>query len=468
MVLPAKTLEDVTKGMELINKRLQDAEARAKGTDTDAISAIFRNASVPTYGRMSDEERALKTFGCSSPAQLIQINTCHPRFKNVSPEIKQVVIELKRAVDVARWTSQIFHDESRDKIGATAEQDRVAKVKGMLDHNWGRNELAPRLKAFGSTVTNAGDEWVPTLISSQYVEEYQLVRAIEDKFQEMPLASAPYDLPVQYGVTKARQIAENTAITGNNFNTDKIRFTPIKLGEYYIFPEELNEDSAPAIFDLARSEVVEAQRRAVEAAIINGDNDGTHIDSDTQAAGADVAEKAWKGLRREALSNTAFGGTTDFANAAILAPGLRTMRSRMKKFGVNPRELLWVCDPVGLQQLLAIPEVATMEKYGSMATVVTGELARYQGIPIVTSEYMRSDLNATGVYDGITTNRTGILLVNMRRWWVGVRRPIRLKVMEDLPNQDRWLLASYQRKDFKGFTQSASELSVSYGYNIAT
>lgn len=111
--------------------------------------------------------------------------------------------------------------------------------------------------------------------------------------------------------------------------------------------------------------------------------------------------------------------------------------------------------------------MSTREVYGDLATVVTGELARYQGIPIVTSEYMRSDLNATGVYDATTTNRTGILLVNYTRWWVGMRRPIRVKIQEDLPNQDRWLLASYQRLDFKGFAQGANEVSVAYGYNVA-
>jgi hypothetical protein len=132
----------------------------------------------------------------------------------------------------------------------------------------------------------------------------------------------------------------------------------------------------------------------------------------------------------------------------------------------QPRSRLRV-DPVGLQHMMALPSVVTMEKYGSSATVVTGELARYQGIPVLTSEYMRSDVNATGVYDGTTMNRSGILLVNTRRFYVGMRRPIRVKIMEDLPNQDRWLLASYQRKDFQGFVQSATETSVSYGYNVA-
>lgn len=466
MVLPAKTLEDLTKAMKSIDEKITGIEQKQKSAESDALAAIFRGGSIPV-GRTSDEERAMRYFGVSHPAQLLEVNTAHPKFKNVPGELKHVVRELKSSVNNARWIAQQFHGEAHDKIGASPEQDRVAKVKGMLDSYYGRNELAPRLKAFGSTVVGGGDEWVPTLIASSYIEEYELQRAVEDKFQELPMASSPYEMPVVSGVTKARKIAENTLATDSNFGTSKLTFSAKKTVEYYVIPEELNEDSAPAIYQLGTREVVESQRRAIEAAILNGDDDGTHIDSDTQAAAADVAEKLWKGLRRQALANSANGGTVSFGNAVIAEPGLRSMRQNMKKFGVNPSELVWFVDPVGLQQLMALSGVATLEKYGSQATVITGELARYQGIPIVVSEFMRSDLNASGVYDGVTMTRTGILLVNMRRWWIGTRRPIRVKIQEDLPGQDRWLLASYQRKDFQGHAQSAAEVSVVYGYNIA-
>jgi hypothetical protein len=467
MGLTAKTLEDITKSMSEITAKLDGIEKSRSEEDRAAISAILKGGSLPVSGRTSDEERALKFFGCSHPAQLLAVNTSLPRFKHVPAELKQVVVDLKMAVNTSRFISQQFHGEAQDFVGSDAKLDRAGRVKGMLDHYYGKEELAPRLKSFGSTTVGAGDEWVPTLMSQVYAEELQLTRAVQDKFQEMKIDSAPYELPVAGGFTKARKIAENAAITDNNFTTSKITFTPVKLGEYYILPEELTEDSAPAVYQLGTREVVESQRRAVETAIINGDDDGTHIDSDTQTGAADLAEKAWKGLRRQALANTANGGTTDFGNSAVTEALLRTLRSRMKTAGVNPSDLIFIVDPIVYQQMIGLPNVSTIEKYGDKATVVTGELGRYQGIPIVTSDFMRSNLNATGVYDGVTVNRTALLLVNTRRWWVGMRRPIVVKVQQDLPNYDRWLMASYQRLDFKGFTQSASEVSVAYGYNIA-
>ena len=124
----------------------------------------------------------------------------------------------------------------------------------------------------------------------------------------------------------------------------------------------------------------------------------------------------------------------------------------------------WTCR---VQEFLTISEVATLEKFGPQATVLKGALTAYQGIPILVSQYMREDLNALGVNDGITSAFGGLLLVNSKRFYVGMRRPIVLKVMPDLANQDRWLMASYQRKDFEAHVQGASETSVVYGYNIA-
>jgi hypothetical protein len=205
--------------------------------------------------------------------------------------------------------------------------------------------------------------------------------------------------------------------------------------------------------------------RAIESALLNGDDDGTHVDLDTQSAGADVAEKAWKGLRRQALANSAGGGTLNIAGG-ITITALRQMRAQMKKFGVNPIDLMWVVGPSVYSQLVALPEVLTQDKYGSAATIFSGELAKALGIPVYVSQYAREDLNATGVYDNVTTTKGGILLVNKTRWYVGTRRPIVTKVMQDLPSYDRWLMASYQRKDFVGHAQSAAEASVVYGYNV--
>lgn len=448
-------------------KKVAEAQAKVKELEDEKAMALSSGKGwAPVGGRMdSDEARCMRMFGVSSVKSLLDINTGDNRYKHVAPEHKQMVVSLKRNLDVARSIAQMFHGQPLDRIGKTEAQDYVAHVKGVLDTRFGK-EVAMQLKAFGSTVSGAGDEWVPTAVASSYIEDFELPRVLASRVRTVPMPTNPYDLTVMTNVTKARKATENTSTTGSQFGTDKIRMTATKLVEYYEIPEELNEDSAPDFLAAARDQVVLAQSRAEEAAMINGDDDGTHIDSDTQAAAADVAEKIWKGWRRQALANSANGSTLDAANAVLSEAYLGTLRARMGMFGSDPSQLLWIVGPVAYVQLLRLPSVVTVDKAGAMATVLRGTLAAYQGIPIVNAQYMREDQNASGVYDGVTTDRASILLVNESRWYLGQRRPIKVKLMMDLPKDDRWLLASYQRKDFQGHVQGAVEKSVVYGYNV--
>jgi len=50
--------------------------------------------------------------------------------------------------------------------------------------------------------------------------------------------------------------------------------------------------------------------------------------------------------------------------------------------------------------------VRTVDKYGQFATVLNGELGKIDGIPVIVSEKIRENLNASGVYDGTTTTKT--------------------------------------------------------------
>lgn len=453
---------DETKSLKA---RVDAAEARTKALEEEKADTLATKGFFPAGGRMSsDEQRALRAFGCSHPSQLLNVNVGAKKFTNVPAELKHTVLNFKAAVDIARWNTQLFHGGDFDSAPTANEaRDRHVAVKGILHTAYGKDILVPALKAFGSTVANAGDEWVPTAVSSQYIEEYELERVLEGKFGQVNMPTNPFDMPKIKTVTKARIAAEGATKTGANFNTDKIRFTATKLVEYYELPEELTEDSAPDFLAAGRAEVVAAQSRASESAIINGDNDGTHIDSDTQAGAADLAEKAFNGLRKIALANSA---TVSFGAAAVTTANLRTLRALMKKFGSNPKDCLIIAGPSVYIQLQALDDVTTLEKFGPMATVLTGALSAYQGIPIVNSEWMREDLNTAGVYDGVTMDKAGLLIVNLKRFYFGQRRPIRIKLMPSLPSSDQMLLASYRRVDFQGHAQSATEKSVVYGINI--
>lgn len=464
-MLTKEQVDQLVTEQKSLKTRAEAAEAKTRTLEEEKANTIAAGGSWgPNGGRSdSDEQRAMRYFGCSDVKKLINVNVADPQFRMVPDGAKHLVLNLKKVVDIARFTAQMFRGDGLDMIGKTDSEDRIAHCKSILVTNFGKEVLAPALKAFGSTVSGGGDEWVPTLIASSYIPEYELDYVLERRFAQVNMPSNPFDMPKAKNVTKARIATEGVAKTAANFGTDKIRFTAVKLAEYFEIPEELNEDSAPDFLAAGRDEVVRAQVRGAESAIINGDNDGTHIDSDTQAGAADLAEKAWNGLRKLALANSA---TTSFAGAAVTSAKMKALRSSMGKFGSIPEDMLIVAGPTVYMQIVGLDEVATVDKFGPMATILKGALAAWQGIPVVNSEQFREDLNASGVVDGMTSTLAGLLMVNLKRFYFGQRRPIRVKVMPSLPADDKWLMASYRRADFEGHTQSASEKSVVYGINI--
>ncbi len=464
-MLTKAELDKILDDQKALTQRVEDAETKAKALEQEA-AALARTHSIVGNRESSDENRCLKFFGVDHPKKLLGINVASETYRNVPEELKYMVLEFKKSMDIGRFVAQMFHGAPRDE-GGLEDHSKPANIKNLLDTHYGRHVLAGKLKAWGSTVSGAGDEWVPTGVSSSYIEEYTLERALQQRFRTMPMPTNPFELPAMTSGTTARKATEGAAMTGANGVTTKLTLNAVKLAEYYELPTELEEDSAPDFLAMARDAVILAQKNAVETAMINGDDDGTHIDNDTDGLAANIAEKVWKGLRRQALANSANGGTSDFSAAVADETKLKTLRGKMGRFGTRPEQLIWIVPPVVYNQMLAMTNVSTFDKYGQNATVLQGALAAYQGIPIIASEFMRENLAATGVNTLAGPNTlTAMLLVNRTRWYLGQRRPIMVKLMQDVPTYDRWLLASYQRIAFVGHTQSATEVSVTYGINI--
>jgi HK97 family phage major capsid protein len=216
-----------------------------------------------------------------------------------------------------------------------------------------------------------------------------------------------------------------------------------------------------AILPLLRDKIVNALAEAQENATINGDTAGTHQDSDVTAS--TDTRKAWDGYRKLALS------AAKVDCATFNKTNLRAIRTAMAKYGVNPNNLAWVAGVNVYNKMLGLDEVVTLDKYGPSATLLTGELGKFDGIPIVVSEFMREDLNASGVYDGVTTDKTALALVYRPAFLYGDRRNITLRVSQELYMEtDQDVAIATQRLDFQPVQDATSETIVGLGYNIGT
>jgi len=461
-----KSVKDKLDAVETAIKSKLDSSEKSKAASFVGGEVTKKHNTKETSGmnRTSDEKRLLNSFGVTNVKGLIETNIAAPKFAHVDPAMKSAALALKSDIDCARFAAQIFDGQPLDG------EHRSAKVD-MLGGNYAKTvDLAGRLKAFGSETTGAGDEWVPTLISQSYIEEFHLEQKLAKYFKQIPMASSPFQLPVQTSSNKALLVGEGIENTASQFGTEKLEFDAKKASTYYILPEELNEDSAPAILQLARQEVVDSVTRAIESAILNGDVTATHMDSDVAGANFD---KAWKGLRKTAL---AASSTVDFSGAGVTKAGLNAMRKAMGKYGVNPSKLAWIVGSSVYAQMQALEIVETLDKFGSNATVLSGALGAYNGISVCVSEWAREDLNESGVFDATTSTMAAPMLVNIDRFMMGMRRPIRVRVAQDPRAEfDRWQLVSYTRQAFTGHKQAgetyadgstSAERSVVAGINL--
>jgi len=332
---------------------------------------------------------------------------------------------------------------------------------------WGEfaREASELRKAMDTATSEEGLEWIPTGFSAELVRKVKLALKVAALHRRIAMPTNPFKLPIDGADATAYLFAESTSdtatkITASTPGTKNVTFDAVKLACRVLISTELEEDSVVAILPLLRDKIVQALAEAQESATINGDTSGTHMDSDVTSA-TDV-RKAWKGYRKLALA----AAQVDLATFDIT--NLRAIRSAMGKYGVNPNHLAWIAGISVFNKMLGLEQVVTVDKYGSNATILTGELAKLDGIPVVVSEFIREDVNASGVYDGVTTSKTVLPLVYRPAFLYGDRRSITLRVSQELyMESDQDVAVATQRLDFQPVQDAVAEPVVGLGYNIA-
>ena len=322
-------------------------------------------------------------------------------------------------------------------------------------------------KALTSTGSGTGDELVPDDLSSELQRRLYLESTLAQMMmgREIEMPTNPYTYPLSTTrPTFYVESTENTAATASTPGTGSLVLSAVKLMAQVDYSYEVDEDSIIPVLSEIQSLLAEAAAYALEDAIINGDADGTHQDSDTEAVSKHHA-KAFNGLRRDALSVA--GLKIDLSTGGISRANLLALKKALGKYGKRISDLAWIVGVSGENDLLGLDDVITVDKRGPAATTVTGSLASFLGIPIITSEAAREDLNASGVYDGVTTTKGSVILANLSRYRLGNRRGFTIETDRNIKAQTNEIVASFRKAFNRVETPSATITPVSIGYNYA-
>lgn len=330
-------------------------------------------------------------------------------------------------------------------------------------HRLFRDRWASLMRAMDVDTAAEGGVWVPTGIGANLHEKVRASGKVAPLFSRIDLPTNPWKWPVEGADATAYRVAEpasdtETKMAASTPGTVTPTFDAEIFGARALFSRSLEADSALAILPYARRKLVQAFVDAEEKAVLDGDSDGTHQDSDV--TGTVDARTAWDGLRKRGLANAGQAAT------AISSANIAAVRKDMGKWGLNPADLAIIVGVSNYHTLLPDANLITVDKMGAQATILNGQIGSVWGVPVIASEHVREDLNAAGVHDGVTATKTYFLLVNRMEWAFGQRMALDVEVDDSIYRETfQRVLVGFMREDFQNIGDATSNDDTAIGYN---
>lgn len=325
------------------------------------------------------------------------------------------------------------------------------------------------------------------LIGAQYVGElWEAARRqsrVFNLFDSFEMTEATTYIPVEVDIPEMLFVGESTASNSSEYSTSKtgsqrVQLTPSKFVIHQIYSGEMEEDSVIAYLPFLRRQAGLSMEHYSDSLVLNGDttNAGTGNINLDDADPADTKHYlAQDGLRHAwIVDNTANGMN---ANGAVTWSQLNRARTLMIDdtnivdwgYPTMDSDLVYVADPRTCNYISLLDEVISVDKYGSNATVLTGEASRIGRHPLICSQAMRlTEADGKLSTTGANNTKGQVQVFNRNGFKVGWRRRVQLET-ERLPGRDQSRLIWSLRLAFGRFSPSgaASGIEASAGiYNI--
>lgn len=320
------------------------------------------------------------------------------------------------------------------------------------------------IKAFGDVSAmqtgsaGEGQEWIPTAFSSTLYEEIFLSLEIAKLFGRIQMPAPTYVLPFRPSRLIAHAGTEGGTVTKDKGKTGKITFDAKKIMSIVEMTDEFEQDSLVPALNFLRQQLIEGFALAQETMCLNGDS-GTTIYSSAPGNSED-ARRLVDGIREDATNAAKGNAAVDLSSGGFSAANLRSLRTKMGKYGKKPSDLAYIVNMDQYNKILAFDGYQKLYDYGQGAVLLAGELGRIDNIPIIVTELLPEaaraadapdalgGLNASGVWDNTTKTKGTVVLVNKNGYLWGDRKEFRLELWRNPLNLTTNLIGS-QRLDFQ-------------------
>ncbi len=328
-------------------------------------------------------------------------------------------------------------------------------------------------KAMYSTATGYGDEWVPTNMSAELYDLYEIEARVESLIPHFQMPTNPYDWPIKTSKSTLYRAAEASVnnpdeLTKSRVGTDKVTFTAETFAIAIPVSPQLVEDSIIAIIPEITRDMSIQMANGYESMIINGDDTATH--RDTQAGYTSVNPETYEdGLRYLAIDRGATFDTQSTsanvgdATTAFAAQDIRYTRKLTGVYGIKDTEGTYLTTISPFYYILNMAQFSQPGTYAAGNTWATGNIFRVDGRPLTVTANMVETIGAAGIYDSASTHK-GILFFNETAFRIGEKRGITIETDKNIMTQQVRIVAT-MRKSFQTLAPSTLD-PVAYGYNI--
>ena len=348
-----------------------------------------------------------------------------------------------------------------------AQQREPGEVNPRLLEDWQANLKA----AMDSTTAGSGDELVATGEAAALWADINLDTLVASLFTHVDMPTNPFEIPLQLGNVSWYPGVENTAGTETTLATARQTLTAHELVAEVPWSLTLDEDAVIAMAAEVRSTLVRNAVEVIDDVLLNADTTLTNnINADGATISASMAGKAHWLVGFDGLLHLPLVDHTGQGNnhaAAPTAAMFNEVRGLLGKYGVRPSELAYIADVGTYIKSLGIDEFRTLDKLGPQATLLNGQLAQVDGIPVIVSEQLAGSDADGKVTDGGSANSKGrLLLVNRTQWRLGFRRELMIETARDIQKRQNIMVVSMRLAFMERTGSRSTAQHTALQYNI--
>ena len=427
------------KAAELTAKAIADSQAKQL-----ADKAAADKSEAELDARVKAAVASISTGDTGAERLMAEVEK---RFATADESTKSVIAGLEaslkeKAAEIEAMTkSKMSFQDSKDGM-SYADKEKVvmlAKMAGKsLDGTKFGREMVQKYGAHQPQGTTGVWELEVSLNMENEVRRRLVLApifrnvAMQTNVMTMPVnpeaGTATWVTNGSFGALPDRSVTAGNNTGASAGNTETHKFKEITLNAYKVATNEYTayeeeEDSLLALMPMIRDAMIRRVARSVDAAFLRG-----NVSNESTTS---VPVTGLVGLATNTGSANITTGTVS-ASYVAKVEDLRKLRKGLGAWGLDPSEVIFIVNTDVYYNLLEDPIFQTMEKVGTQATVLTGQIGQIGGSPVLVSAEFAAP----------AANKAGIVCVAPGNFIVGNQRGLRIDTQELIETQRRVMVAS--------------------------